>query len=818
MSTPAQPLTQQAQDFDPIAELRKRYPDPRVSGAPDAKIIDHLSSPDNFRAAFPEYAHVDDETITRNMARHAPNLPGGTPQLIDAVKAGKAPGAPTQATPFERGIPGTGINLQGSGGALWNFFKGIPAAAGEAIKGLFNQEDNIGKLPAPKGMAAKVQSEELTRRGEEDEARKQAGYSPAYRAAAQLPLPVDPASMERHAARGEGGAIIGEATGGALMTAAPEIIKPIARPISSALSKGASTLAKPITSMAKRVAEPYGIGVEGESMLKKGLSPYAKQLGYDKAVETATPDLVKYHSETPIKSVKDLHEALPAIQDKIMEEEVRPVARTHAKEELAPERMARVQKAVEDSVSPFTEEFDEGAAKDVKELAGKMGKTRTLGDVIGVEAKDKGGLLGYINSKLESYFQKYPSARKSDLMKNPDTAAWEMARRQLRTEAMDHLAEQGETNMGPARERWGALQELQRTTERRINQADRTKPMSLPRIMGAVGAPKTGGASMVAGEIAHHLNKADTLVRRGIEKMAKNSASKTIDVTPRAATPKALPAPEKPPLKTGPGGSPPAVPLKYRSEATGTGPADASALGPRGEGGTIGGRKLLPAPKPPAGMSQPSPIAKPSSSAAIPFIREEAKPLAKPYTPKEMEEAELLVRQTHDMMTSGDKPGRYYDENEKGDYNKNQSAERGVTAGGQWRGVKSMRTMLPWIKDTEFTPSQLDRGMREGGNLALRDKILNSAAAFIRREQEGTAFRAHDAGKYDIDVNAHAHATSSRMEAEQYAEHRNPDAPQAVSKIKLRNFAEGEHEVMDGPRGNKWHKFNRQLTKEDYEE
>jgi len=92
------------------------------------------------------------------------------------------------------------------------------------------------------------------------------------------------------------------------------------------------------------------------------------------------------------------------------------------------------------------------------------------------------------------------------------------------------------------------------------------------------------------------------------------------------------------------------------------------------------------------------------------------------------------------MMESGDRPGRYYSENPIGIYNPQRirSTERGITAGGHWYGVKSMRTMLPWIRDTKFTPSQLRDTLKRRGRFYWRDKVLLSAAAFVRNEKRKT--------------------------------------------------------------------------------
>jgi len=58
------------QTFDPISEARSRWPG--LASVDPQELHAKLSDPSNFRAAFPEYAHVDDDTIKRNMAAFDP--------------------------------------------------------------------------------------------------------------------------------------------------------------------------------------------------------------------------------------------------------------------------------------------------------------------------------------------------------------------------------------------------------------------------------------------------------------------------------------------------------------------------------------------------------------------------------------------------------------------------------------------------------------------------------------------------------------------------------------------------------------------------
>lgn len=120
--------------------------------------------------------------------------------------------------------------------------------------------------------------------------------------------------------------------------------------------------------------------------------------------------------------------------------------------------------------------------------------------------------------------------------------------------------------------------------------------------------------------------------------------------------------------------------------------------------------------------------------------REKAQPVEKEFTKEQIEEGELLIRQELDMMAAGERPGHYYSENPLGEYNPagEQSAERGVTSGGHWYGVKSMRDMLPWMREHHWAPGQLERALRNKDS-AMYQRAVRSAIEFVEREKATSA-------------------------------------------------------------------------------
>lgn len=266
----------------------------------------------------------------------------------------------------------------------------------------------------------------------------------------------------------------------------------------------------------RKIGNPMGLASTGQELLTQGISPRTSMSNWKPSVERAAGDLKAFDAQSKINSVQDLHEAIPEIKQKIWSEEIEPALQRQASR---PVDMQPVADKVRAQISDEMKTFDEGNADKLETLAKKLEGARD------VTSANK--LLKYINGNLESYFQKFPAARKANLMNNPETAGWEAARSELRNQFLGTLEDAGETGVRDARLRYGAFDTLQDAVERRVNVADRAKPMSLGRIIGLAGAIPTGGLSVLAGELSNYLNKSDVLIRRGIAALPDTSVRTT---------------------------------------------------------------------------------------------------------------------------------------------------------------------------------------------------------------------------------------------------------------------------------------------------
>lgn len=90
----------------------------------------------------------------------------------------------------------------------------------------------------------------------------------------------------------------------------------------------------------------------------------------------------------------------------------------------------------------------------------------------------------------------------------------------------------------------------------------------------------------------------------------------------------------------------------------------------------------------------------------------------------------------------------------------------------------------------------------------------------VPRGTPSTVFRAQDVGNPELSERAPAHATESEEEAQKFAEGRQSvqGKPQEVKRINLGNMKQGtDYTIMEGPRGNRWIKFHRQLQPHEFE-
>jgi hypothetical protein len=300
--------------------------------------------------------------------------------------------------------------------------------------------------------------------------------------------------------------------------------------LSSAAGKASDVVSDAASNAAGHIKEAV-IGPDAEQSAIRAIKPTAKGVEkFSNDFQTATADIKAFDESSPIKTVGDLKEAIPQIKEKIWDEEIAPVVARHTAETVD---MAPVKNAVLGVVTPEMREFEPESAKAIEGVkaveasegvkpveavegfADKIGKARTVAQA--------DSLLKYINSKLDSYFAKNPAARSSNLLTNPDTAMWEMARRGIREQFLQTLEDAGEDGIREARQRYGALSGIEGAVDTAAGRIAKNPAVpfwhlgihkGLGALLGGPLAPVIIGADM----LNKYNRNPDVLIRRAIKR------------------------------------------------------------------------------------------------------------------------------------------------------------------------------------------------------------------------------------------------------------------------------------------------------------
>lgn len=266
------------------------------------------------------------------------------------------------------------------------------------------------------------------------------------------------------------------------------------------------------------LGNPLGLGASGSDLLTKGVRPRARATGWQDAIqnEGVQRAILEQHAKSPITNLEDFKDAVPQMKENVWDTKVQPALERQAPR---PVDMKPAADAIRKAITPEMREFDPNGVQALETLATKLDRARTV--------EEANRLQKYANGQLETYFNKYPTARRSALVSNPETLGWETARRGIREQLIKTLEDAGETQAAPAREVYGHLTTLEKELERKVNVNDHSKPTGLYNFLGSAAglASLLSGHGVMAaglyglGKVAEHFNKPDVLVRRGIEKL-----------------------------------------------------------------------------------------------------------------------------------------------------------------------------------------------------------------------------------------------------------------------------------------------------------
>jgi hypothetical protein len=795
MSTAAQPLaTQQPPppqpQWDVLGEARKRYSG--LQNEDDQSIIEHFSKPENFRAAFPEFAHLSDEDITGNMAQYA--KPAG-------VQQGKPLAGPTGPTTISAFSP-----------SWWDRIKSVftegnpnyssrtvydpkfdqmqlvtPEAAmtpaeqqrhpiatglGEVAGGMTSPQNvammaasgGLGSLPGaaraiiPRlvsaGFTAQMlkgaydeypQFKEALDRGDASEAERIFTHLVATGAMAAL--------SGQHAVKGEAPADISSQTA-----------KPFTRPVAAAIEKTGEVASKAVQTVREiGEAEPH------DNMIRALKPPKRAGDAADK-INLAGQD-VQAMAQTLGKPVKTIDDVLE------MSHEAKKSVWKEYEDQLGGNKKAsldgnKIADAMVSSIDARTRTQNPGLVTKIEKIADTYRKPMDL-----ETAED---FLQSANNELDSFYKLNKVGR--DAARKSPTMGYKVAEAEaLRDGLYDTLDKLTGGNAREIKQRYGALSDLQRWALERKPVYERHQPIGLIESAGRLA----GAGQIARGVATAHLGRIAAGLATAAEAKMLRDANDTNNLIDKAFNgPKAFqaraagPAPTPPAptpervLKTGPGGSPPAVPEAFRMEPTGRaeGPTE---LGRRGGKGVFA-PKQLPAPR----EISTIPPAVPSAFRTEPI---------------------------------GEPAG----------------ADRlGIRGKGGVRqpGVKGL---LPAPADTSSPAVPLKHRFEATGTVADATKLGPRGQAGIREQrllpasssaspEPQYAYRVRDAGEEGISSQGHAQASTSEEDVRRIAPSRS-QGDQEVVRVDLSKLNPEDFQRIERQGGAPWVKFHRNIEENEVE-
>jgi hypothetical protein len=771
MSTATQPVQTatpppQGGVFDPVAELRTRYPG--VAQESEDKIREHLTKPENFRSAFPEYAHLDDATIQRNMTRKAAPAAAPKPEkksflqrLWAATPMGEASAAIDEAT---EGLPNVEKRDTEN---LTAAAQGKPQPHGQlgqwALRSLQKSGDVVKGAVSPAGLAtigAGVVAPEIVAPA----MFAHGGWNLAKSAPGALegrPEDVEQALMSS-SEMAAGGAGIRAVQVSPKPTATGQMMRAAGRFTGNVITGEPPSFKVPEASKSLTQAVQPGVNIPraAETIPKAGRRLQQMR---------ASGQLTKADG-TPLREIRSTGDQLEAV--------------TSAKKNILGEiqnRMGPV-KDLQPDVSPVAEAI----RGSVDKITGKQFPSQASAIERRAATYDEGGYsIADIESRIQSAnkslrnFYKQPTAGENPTSMDMDATLAEVKTlRELLDKHIENLSGDGVKEL---KSEYGAMRDLERATARQHAIATRTKGAGLWEGLAYVHA----AGDLLSGDALGAVRGAGAVT---VGRMLKTLRDPNFLIDQSFHGPKAFEAAE--PIAKSSGPPPPKGLLpKPATEAGWTGESDTS--GPSRDPGarwtTPAG--ALPEPKPinakflrvipknkpgvaPKGLLTAERGAAPSTT--IPpavdeeFARERVRPeeggadrspearlgtmgeggvrttpraalspLAETAT---KERAYLHVKAALDTLRSGDRPGRYFIENpnEPGEYltpQRSQNAAKGQLAGGQWIGVKSARGVIPWLQDVDFTPAELQRAVKAYDRDGTITPAMKSAMEYIERTE-----------------------------------------------------------------------------------
>jgi len=473
----------------------------------------------------PEQGVIVDELAKRFMST-GELRPGATrPPLAPGLSGPPAP----SVGPGPKGAMANGMNIPG-----------LRAGGGIAA---------VPFITGPQEIAAGVTN--LQKEGQRVHGARQVVEGSLTTASTLLPAAAVTAPIPTLIALGAG-TVSGEAAGaGARLLGASEDVAALTGDAAALLAGGKVAKSKPtvkIGQLAERVI-PSVVPKDANVAMTKAVKPLSRNLEFTRALDRALPEVKAAEADLgrSIAGVDDMIEAVKLAKQRVWEQREQftgPARAMNSQVDLTPVADAMI-KAIPEKLKLE----DPAAAARLIETANKYRGKFSI--------QDAEAFLKTTNAEMDSYYAKYPTARRQAAIANPDTAALDAQAKALRTQIYRTLDAPGQGS-GPRElsQRYGSLLNLEEELYRRRNVAARQQPDSLSEQVGkwtAAGHIVKGLITKSPSDVAMGMMESRAATWLKEQQTADNIIRSTMANYTRKPIPVAPPVPVRPAGLLGPG-------------------------------------------------------------------------------------------------------------------------------------------------------------------------------------------------------------------------------------------------------------------------
>lgn len=333
-----------------------------------------------------------------------------------------------------------------------------------------------------------------------------------------------------------------------------------------ALAPAMKGMAKELPSTVSRTATAVrdaAFPIDPVKTFAQAARPRASAIGFDQALQRAMPEMKASESAMgqPIQNVDQALQAIDVGKKRVRaqyDQAAGPMRAMGSTVDLSP-----VADAMEATVNKKMELENPSQAAAIRQQAAKYRQAVPLSD-----AEE---MLKTTNAELDSYYAKFPTARRTALLGNPDTALLNAQGQALRNSIYSTIDNDGQ-GAAPREinRRYGALLQVEEELQRQKNRAMGEAPESLSEQVGrwagyadiAKGAIKAGAAAKNPALAASALGDlASGVAKRGVSKWLKEQQTTNALIERAFRQYKGTPAPVEIPPTVQPKGLLPSAPV-----------------------------------------------------------------------------------------------------------------------------------------------------------------------------------------------------------------------------------------------------------------